>query len=98
MKDKLNGMNVSEMKIFFKEISEKFSAATIRYYWANGELIYVMKSGTDLKEYSEMIELILDDNGTFEHPTVVKVTNEEQTEYVSFTTGDDLEGLFDDQE
>ena len=90
MREKLNGMNAEQTQTFFAELDEKFSAATQKSFWSeNGELIYVMNSGTELQEYAEIIELILHDNAPFEHSTVVKVTDEGQSEFVSFTIGHD---------
>ena len=90
MREKLNGMNAEQTQTFFAELDEKFSAATQKSFWSeNGELIYILNPGTELKEYAEMIELILQDNAPFEHSTVVKVTDEGQSEFVSFTIGHD---------
>ncbi|RZK25349.1 MAG: hypothetical protein EOO43_05720 [Flavobacterium sp.] len=88
-------MDISNTTILNVELEakqNKFETAAVESFWSeNGELIYVLKEGTDLVEYGDILKYILQTHSVFERSTNVKVTHADQTHFHVFSVSEDSE-------
>jgi len=98
----MDSSKVAALNAELEAKQKKFDEAAVESFWSeNGELIYVLKEGHDLVEYSNILKYILETNGVFEHSTNVKVTHADQTHFQVFSIGEDsihLDGELNDEQ
>lgn len=91
-------MKTPEMDNDIEYLRTKFNKVLVDTVWSdNGELGYVIQDGFDLNEYAQMAKKILEADRDIAHDFVGTVSNQSQTEVVTFDyrSGWFLEGISD---
>ncbi|WP_421940096.1 hypothetical protein [Pedobacter sp.] len=91
-------MKTPEMDNDIEYLRTKFNKVLVDTVWSdNGELGYIIQDGFDLNEYAEMAKKILEADRDIAHDFVGTVSNQSQTEVVTFDyrSGWFLEGIAD---
>lgn len=92
-------IDTSAIDAEMKALNAKFNEKVVESYWSeNGELVYILQDGTDLKEYAEMVEKVLNDNWAPEIDYVCKVMHADEKNSVSFNCDFDAKHIFEDLE
>jgi hypothetical protein len=95
----MENLDSSAMDAEMNALNEKFNEKVIESYWSeNGELIYVMQDGTNLKEYAKIAETILKDNWSSETDFICKLMYSDGQNPVSFECNFSMKDVGDDIE